>query len=85
MQLNNSSHTRPADSLDWLADTVARGESIIGRLIREHREREAAAKAVAEARRTRIRRALIIVNLVGWPAVALAAVELTQAFLALGQ
>jgi hypothetical protein len=71
MQLNNS---RPTESLEWLSETVARGESIYGRLSREHRERRAA----AEARRLRVRRALLLLNLIGWPLAALATVALTQ-------
>lgn len=68
MQLNNS---RPFDSLDWLADTAARGESIIACIIRERNEARAAAKA-------RKARAIRIAFTLGLPVALLAGIGLGE-------
>lgn len=50
-------HPQAYPALDWIAETAARGESIVGRIIRERREEAARREA---ARKARLRLALTI-------------------------
>jgi hypothetical protein len=73
MQLNNS---RPYDALEWVRECAERGESIVGRIIRERNE----ARARAAARRARMIR---LAYVVGLPVALLAGIGLGEIVAAL--
>ena len=68
MQLNNR------DALEWVRETAANGESIVGRIIRERRE----AQAIAARRKAKQRAARIVTYFASLPLAALAGVMIAE-------